>query len=351
MIPDRKQLASTLRSLRGPVAEEVTDQFLARHPDWQVRYGERARRFGIEDAGYHQDFLAAAIESGEVEAFSDYAAWAARMLAARRMEPQFLSENLLQVGEALRRRLLPRDAGIVDLFIRAGAERCLRGKVDAGLEPSGPLAPLIGIYTQAAIAGHRQAALNLVLETLRQGHSVIDLYADVLQGAMYRIGSLWEENKISVAQEHMATAITQFVIAQLYPLIELPQNSRERIVITGAQGEFHQVGSNMVADVLEMSGFEVRFLGTDAPMNAVLDAIAEHEAGILGISATMLFNVPNVMRLVESVRKKTTAPIRIIVGGAAFRSAPKLFEEIGADGCALDLRSAIQLVNNLAVTH
>ena len=187
-----------------------------------------------------------------------------------------------------------------------------------------------------------------MLDTLRQGHAVIDLYAGLLQGAMYRIGSLWEGNQITVAQEHMATAITQFVIAHLYPLIELPQSSRGSIVITGVQGEFHQVGANMVADVLEMSGFEVRFLGTDTPMNGVLDAIQEHEAGILGISATMLFNLPNVIRLVESARQKTPAPIRVIVGGAAFRSAPNLYEQIGADGCALDLRSAIQLVNKLS---
>lgn len=347
---DRRQLAAAIKSLRSVVAEEVTNRFLALHPDWTVRYGDRTRQFGIEDAGYHQDFLAAAILSGEPQAFREYAGWAGRMLAARGIEPRFLAENFEQIGEALRGRLTPPQAEIVDSYIRTGAEGCLAREAKPVPEPSAQLAQLTGMYTEAAAGGHRQAALGLVLEAVRQGHPVIDLYADVLQPAMYRIGHLWEENQISVAQEHMATAITQFVIAQLYSLIELPQNSAEKIVITGVPGEFHQVGANMVADALEASGWDVRFLGTDTPSRSVLDALEEHEARILGISATMLFNVPQVIRLAEQVREKNGGRISIIAGGAAFRLAPGLCEEIGAKGYALDLRSAIRLVNGLAPT-
>ena len=86
-------------------------------------------------------------------------------------------------------------------------------------------------------------------------------------------------------------------------------------------------------------------LGTNTPFAGVLDAVEEHQAEILGISATVLSNVPNVVRLVESVRAKAGRPIRILVGGSAFRSAPLLYREIGADGCGFDLRSALALVN------
>ncbi len=346
-IPERRRLAAAIQSLRGVVAEEATDQFLAVHPDWTARYGDRARQCGIEDAGYHQDFLAAAIVSGEPQAFHEYAGWAARMLMARGIEPRYLAESFEQIGQALRGRLRPPDAEIVDSYIRPGAERCLSGEAKAVPEPSSELDQLTRMYTQAATGGNRQAALALVLEAVRQGHPVIDLYVEVLQAAMYRIGRLWEENRITVAQEHMATAITQFVIAQLYPLIEVPQTPAGKILITGVPGEFHQVGANMVADVLEASGWDVRFLGADTPSKGVLDAIEEHEARILGISVTMLFNVPQVIRLAEQVREKTADRISIIAGGAAFRLAPGLCEEIGAKGYALDLRSAIRLVNGL----
>jgi methanogenic corrinoid protein MtbC1 len=347
----RKQLASAIRSWRGPVAREVTDQFLERHPDWQARYGERARQFGIEDAGFHQDFLAAAIESGELQPLNEYGEWAARMLGARNMEARFLAENFEQIGQALRSRLPAPDAEIVDGYIRSVAGRCTRGGGDALPQAGGRLTGLAELYTQAAIGGNRQAALNLMLQAVREGHPVLDLYTEVLQHAMARIGRLWEENRITVAQEHMATAITQFVIGQLYALIETPAACRGRVVITGVEGEYHQVGANMVADALEATGYDVRFLGTNTPAGGVLDTIAEHRADILGISATMFFNVPHVIRLAEAVRDRHGSRVRIIVGGAAFRWAPSLCEEIGASGCALDLQSAIHLVNRLTSTE
>jgi MerR family transcriptional regulator, light-induced transcriptional regulator len=342
---ERRRIASAIRSVRTVVAEDVTDQFLARHPDWEQRYGDRARQFGVEDAGYHLDFLAAAIESGSAQAFADYGGWAARMLMARHIEPRFLAENLEQIGDALRRRFEASDADTVDLFIRDGVEGTLKSVSEAA--PSGQLEELARMYTDAAIAGSRQAALSLVMEAWKQGHPVVDLYTEVLQRSMYRIGRLWEDNQISVAKEHMATAITQFVISHLYPLISLPQKSRGRIVITGVQGELHQVGANMVSDVLEASGWDVRFLGANMPSRGVLSAVEEHDAAILGISATMLYNVPNVMQLADLVRQKAGDGIRIIVGGSAFRSAPLLYQEIGAHGCAFDLRSAVELANGL----
>jgi methanogenic corrinoid protein MtbC1 len=345
--PERRRIAAAIRSLRSAVAGEVTDRFLARHPDWEQRYGDRARQFGIEDAGYHLDFLAAGIESGPAQAFADYGGWAGRMLMARHIEPRFLAENLEQIGLSLRNLFDTSDADTIDIFIRAGVEGALNSSIEPIPAPSGPLEGLARIYTDAALAGSRQAALSLLMEAWKQGHPVVDLYTEVLQGAMYRIGRLWEENQISVAKEHMATAITQFVISHLYPLISLPQKSRGKIVITGVQGELHQVGANMVADVLEASGWDVRFLGANTPSRGVLSAIEEHEAAILGISATMLFNVPNVMQLADLVRQKVGGDIRIMVGGSAFRSAPLLYREIGAHGCAFDLRSAVELANSL----
>jgi MerR family transcriptional regulator, light-induced transcriptional regulator len=73
----------------------------------------------------------------------------------------------------------------------------------------------------------------------------------------------------------------------------------------------------MVADVLEANGWNVRFLGTNMPHAGVL------QADVVGISATMLFNLPKVRLLVNEVRGKfANRPSRILIGGGAFRSLP-----------------------------
>lgn len=106
------------------------------------------------------------------------------------------------------------------------------------------------------------------------------------------------------------------------------------------QGEQHQVGPMMLADVLESDGWDVRFLGTNAPAEDVVATVRDHKADVLGISATMLFSIPRVRELIEMCRDDDGERLRIIVGGQAFRAAPGLHEEVGAHAFAADLRQA-----------
>ena len=98
----RIPLADKLRTLKQSVAEAVTEEFFRRHPDWLVRYGERGRQRGIEDAQYHLDFLAGAIEVGSDAPFKDYTRWTARMLLSRGIAQDFVAENLRQIEESQR---------------------------------------------------------------------------------------------------------------------------------------------------------------------------------------------------------------------------------------------------------
>jgi methanogenic corrinoid protein MtbC1 len=340
----RRVLADGVRVHAGAVAEEVTDEFLRIHPDWLRRYGARARVMGIEDARYHITFLAAAVESGVPSAFCEYARWTVRVLAARGIASVFLAENLTQIRRALATRLAA-DAPIVDAYV-AEALHALDDNVGADdeTESSTPLALTRGMYLQAVLAGSRTAALTVAREALREGLSVVDLYVEVLQATLYQVGRLWEANRITVAHEHAATAITQFVMAQMYDRLERTGSGTGTILLTGLEGELHNVGALMVADVLETRGWTVHFLGTNLPHASILDAIRERQPDCVGISATMLFNVPAVRRLIEGVRTEWGSTKRIVVGGGAFRQAPDLWREIGADGYGRHLRDALELI-------
>jgi methanogenic corrinoid protein MtbC1 len=131
---------------------------------------------------------------------------------------------------------------------------------DAEMEPESGLSLPQMLFLQTTLAGKRQEALTIVLEALRAGQAVVDLYVDIIQTSLYQIGLLWERNQITVAEEHMATAIVQYVMAQLYAHLPPATITRGNVVITGIQGELHQVGANLVADVLEADGWDVRFL-------------------------------------------------------------------------------------------
>lgn len=342
---ERLALAARIADLQRPVAEAVTEEFFRRHPDWLARYGEKGRQRGIEDAQYHMDFLAGALTAGEPRAFAEYVRWARRVLEARGIAAHFLRENLQQIAGELAVRLDGGAGPAVDAVVRAGLAASDEPPAEASSPaPEDDLAAVRRLYLQAALHGQRNSARGIILESYRSGRPLLDIYLRILQPAQYEVGRLWESNEITVAEEHMATAITQSVMAQLYPLLPPPQPQHGRIVLTGVQGELHQVGAHMVADVLEAHGWEVRFLGTNMPHASILRMIEELRPDAVGISATMLFNLPRVRDLIEQIRALPVPPSRIVVGGAAFRAAPEACAEVGADACGGDLEQAIEIL-------
>ena len=198
-------------------------------------------------------------------------------------------------------------------------------------------------YLREILAGKRKSALEIIMDAYRGGYPIPDIYMDIFQEALYEIGRLWETNQITVADEHMGTAITQYVMSNMYQHLEIADLQRGKLVMTGVQGELHQVGANMVADVLEADGWDVMFLGTNVPAEGVIQSIRQHGTELFGISSTMLFNIPKVIQLVEAVRTEFGNSIRIMLGGGAFRGLPELPRELEECIVATNLREALTL--------
>ena len=329
----RDRLVDLIRDMAPAVAVQVTEAFLERHPDWRVRYGSRAMTAGVQDAGYHLAFLAGALDCGEPQAFANYAGWAARVLEARGIATPFLRENLEQILAALTSRLSAQHSAVLAEYFTAA----FTGITSEGRSVRPELALTANVFLQALLTGQRHAAVQIAREAFRDGLTLEQLYVEVFEPALYEIGARWEANRLTVAQEHTATAITQYVMAQVYS----PSPSRPldgTIVLTGVEGEMHNVGAVMVGDILEAGGRHVRFLGTNLPAASIVGTIRETAATHVGISATMLFNVGAVQQLIEAIRSEFGPRIAIIVGGAAFRTSPDLWRRIAADGFASNLR-------------
>jgi methanogenic corrinoid protein MtbC1 len=341
-LSERLQLAQKLVSAKQEVALAITDEFFLNHPEWTARYGERGRQFCTADACFHVDFLAGSLEADSPEAFADYMRWTARMLGARGISAHTLEENLGQLEKHLFAKLPAKDRDMVLTFLTRGREACAE-------PPSAPDAPSTGeglaltrqVFLAAILSGQRPAALNIVEEAIRSGHSHVDIYVDVFAASLHHVGKLWEQNQITVAQEHMATSITQYAIAAIYPRLVPAAVHRGMAVVTGVSGELHQIGANLVADSLEAEGWNVRFLGSNLPHSSVIAALEETSANILCISTTIIANLPSVAELVQSVHEKLRqrAP-RVVLGGAAYRMATHFAREMGATEIS-DLRSAL----------
>jgi len=214
------------------------------------------------------------------------------------------------------------------------------------------LAELAQRYLQTLLEGNRHTASRLILDAVQAGTSVKDLYLHVFQPSQYEIGRLWQINKITVAHEHYCTAATQMIMSQLYELIFSVEKSERWLVATSVSGELHEIGARMVADFFEMEGWNTLFLGANTPTPSIVQAVIEHKAEVLGISATMSFHISRVRELISAIRASDECrDVKILVGGYPFNIAKDLWKQVGADGYGRDAVHAISMANNLMISR
>lgn len=185
-------------------------------------------------------------------------------------------------------------------------------------------------YLKAQLAGDRREALRLIVdEGLATGISVVSLQSDVIQAAQHEIGRLWQRNVVSIAQEHMATAISQLVLSALFERAKPQPRLGKKLVLACVEGELHDLPARLVADVLDVDGFDVRFLGANVPHDDLIKAIVSERPDVIGLSVTMTFNVTSLRTAIARTREVTPNPI--FVGGHALGWSSELAEELGVE--------------------
>lgn len=160
---------------------------------------------------------------------------------------------------------------------------------------------------------------NKTVENLfNQGFSVDQIYTQLFQRALYQVGTYWEENKISVATEHMATALTESLMIGLQPHLFSRERTGQSAVIACVAKEYHQVGAKMIADIFEMHGWDGYFVGANTPTADLVQFIDEQKPDLIGLSLSLYFNLPELSNTIDIIRN-SFSDIPILVGGQAFR--------------------------------
>jgi MerR family transcriptional regulator, light-induced transcriptional regulator len=218
-------------------------------------------------------------------------------------------------------------------------------------EPSLPALDLPALrrrYLAAQLAGNRREALRLVIdEGIARGASVLDVQLGVIQEAQREIGRLWQENSISIAQEHMATAISSMTLAHLFDRAPRAPSNGKLVMVGCVEGELHDFPARLVADSLDLAGFDVRYLGASVPTDSLLQMLAADPPDLLALSTTMTFNVPALRRALERVRAQTGGKLPIVVGGGACSWVKNAAEELAADGTACDAAETVRVISRL----
>jgi len=339
-----QDIAGTIAENCDIAARRVVHQQYQLHPEFEQRFGPAGALFALEDVQYHLRFLVNAIAVGRPALFADYVAWTRTVLASRNVPADVLVDNLHILG----RVLCP--------MLPASGQPLLQEYLDSALallpagtgEPPSFLDPATAEYAVATdylddlLQARRAEAFAMIQTVLACGTSIQDLYMRILQPVQHEIERLWQLNRITVAQEHYATAATQSLIAQLYPRIFSMPRCGKKLVATCVGEELHELGLRMVCDFFELEGWTTLFLGASTPTPALLQMVAVQQPDLLMVSATMTFHLREMSSLIAATRRDPGCrDIPILVGGRPFNLVPDLWRQVGADAYAVSAAESV----------
>lgn len=200
------------------------------------------------------------------------------------------------------------------------------------------------VYLDALRAGDRRHALTVVEDARAAGLGLPALYLDVFQPALREIGRLWQENEITVAEEHLATAITQIAMGHLYADFCMATSRNGWTLLAAcAERERHEVGLRMICDLLELEGWDATYLGAAVPQDSLVAIVLRDRPDVLALSVSIAPHLPQLRTLIEAVRSATGEAVPyILVGGRPFLDDETLARRVGADAMARDPSAAVE---------
>ncbi|WP_245234212.1 B12-binding domain-containing protein [Mycobacterium sp. PS03-16] len=192
----------------------------------------------------------------------------------------------------------------------------------------------------AALDGDEYAAAATVFAAIEQGMAAEDVLLDVIAPVQHKVGTEWAANRITVAQEHAATAINDRVIAALahHPAAR-PAPRAGRVTVACVDGEWHALPARLLAEVLRLRGWEIDFLGAQVPTPHLIAHLHHQGPDAVALSCSIPTRLPTAHAAITACQ---AAGAPVLAGGAAFGPDGRYALQLGANAWAPDARAAEQ---------
>lgn len=175
---------------------------------------------------------------------------------------------------------------------------------------------------EALIAGRSDDASALLVNAYLHGHSLAALFDGALSKAMRRIGELWFEGELTIAQEHIATRTALEILHTLRRVVETSDENGLLAICCSVEADFHELPVQCTQALLESQGWRVLSLGANTPFSALAEVTAQHMPRLVCVSSTLLTYLDRgVSEYAEFTKNVQSMKTAIVLGGAGFSNA------------------------------
>ncbi|PKN44571.1 MAG: 5-methyltetrahydrofolate--homocysteine methyltransferase [Deltaproteobacteria bacterium HGW-Deltaproteobacteria-17] len=199
---------------------------------------------------------------------------------------------------------------------------------------------------EAILDGNREGIIALVEAALTAGLEVGSLVDEVMVPAIVHVGELFDKKICFLPQLIASAEAMRLGVSHLEPRLYHPAAARSHkgaVVLATVRGDIHDIGKNIVALMLKNHGYQIIDLGKDVPVEAVIAAVKQHRADVVGLSALMTTTMIQMKKVIEAAAAEGL-PARFILGGAVVTRA--YAESLGA-AYAKDGVAAVRVVEKL----
>ncbi|MEE3233514.1 MAG: corrinoid protein [Candidatus Latescibacterota bacterium] len=234
-------------------------------------------------------------------------------------------------------------------FIREEIEEFVEGDEERSriVEHFSRTRPLMQEIAAGLIEGDHIAVDDLTKMALNEGIDALEIMDDGLISAMGIVGIKFRENFIFVPEVLSCARAMKSGMAHIEPILSASGIEPVGVVIMGTvKGDLHDIGKNLCIMMLRGAGFVVHDLGVDTSEDEFIDAVQEHSAQLLGMSALLTTTMPNMGKTIDAfIDEDLRDEVKIMVGGAPV--TPEFAEEMGADGYGKDALACVETAKKL----
>lgn len=200
---------------------------------------------------------------------------------------------------------------------------------------------------ESIISGDLNTSVQITKEALAEKTDPQEIIQKYMITAMDVIGGKFERNEVFVPELLMAARAMKGSLELLRPLLAAsgiePQG---RVIIGTVKGDLHDIGKNLVASMLEGSGFEVDNMGVDVPSDKIVAAVQSKEIDIVALSALLTTTMPSMRDVIEALKEAGVRDkVKVIIGGPAVTQ--EFCDQIDADGYSENANGAVSLARKL----
>lgn len=304
----------------------------------------------VRDLEYILNYLAEAVYFDNDNLFKDFSIWLSSLFENIGLSDDVFINTYDCIQEVIKDNFESEEVNYLNNIIDLSIKKALNEeeKETSYITDENPHKYYADKYLELLLDNNKSEASNLVVNEALSEMSVPEIYLNILEPVQKEVGRLWHANKVSVAQEHYISSVTQLVMSQLYSHFLSSGGEKGSIVTTAVGTELHEIGIRMVADLLEIDGFDTIHLGANTPNSSIVETLKNNRSLLLGVSVTLPLHLKELAQLIEMIRSEPELTnIKILVGGYAFNQNPELKEDFDVDAYSVNAEDAVKKVNKL----